>query len=75
MKEGTYYAKNRERILKRLKKKYAEDADFRGEVNYRNLQNYRKKMKDENLKEEYDNKKRTYMKEYMRNYNKKKKSS
>ena len=50
MQEGTYYARNREKILARLKKKYREDADFRGDVNYRYIRNYRKIISDvENL--------------------------
>lgn len=67
MQEGTYYARNREKILARLKKKYREDADFRGDVNYRNIRNYRKIMSDEQKKEEYTLKRREYMREYMQN--------
>lgn len=69
MKSGTYYEKHRTEILERLKKKYHEDAEFRSEVNLRNIKNYRKIMADENLA----NERREQQKLYMREYNKKRK--
>lgn len=69
MKSGTYYEKHRIEILARLKQKYHEDAEFRAEVNLRNIKNYRKIMADENLA----NERREQQKLYMREYNKRRK--